>query len=306
MWMDGSRARVMVVRRPSPLQARSEPLPARAVVTPTCSVFGTSSYLLHIWKPQCRIPYMEGLATTVRSWLESSGLSPAAVARRAGVSASTVHRILNDLVDPSIGTLNEIALACTIQVDLTARPLSDPRAAAAARSLFEGGYESSPDPGLTAWRERLHRIAGSDDPVAIAKAAAAASGPLHRSGAVLLHGEVSLARVASAGDASNGHWAISGAAGLYLPPPGATVPAVTILWCEDSRTVMHLLSDTELRQTQRPNRASLAVIAAEPELFTGSFSEGIVRYAAPIQIILDCIAQGGALADNAIEEAMSW
>ena len=122
----------------------------------------------------------------------------------------------------------------------------------------------------------------------------------------MLHGEVTLARVASAGDASKEHWAVSGAAGLYLPPPSAAVPPVTILWCEDVRTVTHLLADTDLRQSQRPDRAVLAVIAAEPQLFSGSFTEGIVRYAAPIQIILDCVAQGGALADNAIEEAMSW
>ena len=217
-----------------------------------------------------------------------------------------MHRILNNLVDPSVGTLHEIALACGIQIDLTARPLSDPRAAAAARALLEGGYEPPSDPSVTAWQERLHRMAASSAPVEIVKVAAVASGPLRRPGAVLLHGEVALARVASAGDASKGHWAISGAAGLYLPPPSAAVPAVTILWCEDVRTVTHLLTDTELRQTQRPDRAVLAVIAAEPELFIGSFTEGIVRYAAPIQIILDCIAQGGALADDAIEEAMSW
>ncbi len=249
---------------------------------------------------------MEALAAMVRGWLESSGLSPAAAARRAGVSASTMHRILNNLVDPSVGTLQEIAFACGVEIDLTARPLSDPRAAAAARALLEGGYEPPSDPGVTAWQERLPRMAASGGPVEIVKVAAMASGPLRRPGAVLLNGEVTLARVASAGDASKGHWAISGAAGLYLPPPSAAAPAVTILWCEDVRTATHLLADTELRQAQRPDRAVLAVIAAEPELFTGSFTEGIVRYAAPVQIILDCIAQGGALADNAIEEAMSW
>jgi len=249
---------------------------------------------------------VETLAAMVHGWLESSGLSPAAAARRAGVSASTMHRILNNLVDPSVGTLQEIALACGVEIDLTARPLSDPRAAAAARALLEGGYEPPSDPGVTAWQERLPRMATSGGPVEIVKVAAVASGPLRRPGAVLLNGEVTLARVASAGDASKGHWAISGAAGLYLPPPSAAAPAVTILWCEDVRTATHLLADTELRQAQRPDRAVLAVIAAEPELFTGSFTEGIVRYAAPVQIILDCIAQGGALADNAIEEAMSW
>jgi hypothetical protein len=149
-------------------------------------------------------------------------------------------------------------------------------------------------------------MATSDDPVDIVKSAAIASGPLHRPGAVLLNGDVTLARVASAGDASKGRWAISGAAGLYLPSPSAAAPPVTILWCEDVKTVTHLLADAELRQSQRPDRAVLAVIAAEPQLFAGSFSEGIVRYAAPIQIILDCIGQGGAVADDAIEEAMSW
>jgi transcriptional regulator with XRE-family HTH domain len=249
---------------------------------------------------------VEDVAPVVRGWLESSGLSPAAAARRAGVSASTVHRILNDLVDPSVGTLHEIALACGVQVDLTARPLSDPRAAAAARALLERGYQPPSGPGVTAWQERLRRMAGSTDPVDLVRSAAVASGPLRRPGAVLLNGEVALVRVASAGDASKGQWAISGAAGLRLPPPSAAVPPVTILWCEDVRTVMHLLADTELRQSHRPGRTVLAVIAAEPELFAGSFTEGIIRYAAPIQIILDCVGQGGALADEAIEEAMSW
>lgn len=140
----------------------------------------------------------------------------------------------------------------------------------------------------------------------IIKAAAAASPPLSRIGAVLLSGDVALARVASAGDASKGRWAVSGAAGLYLPPPGSAAPAVTVLWCEDARTVTHLLAEADLRQTHRPDRAALAVVASEPQLFAGSFAEGIVRYAAPIQIIIDCLSQGGTVAADAMEEAMSW
>jgi hypothetical protein len=50
----------------------------------------------------------------------------------------------------------------------------------------------------------------------------------------------------------------------------------------------------------------LAVIEAEPELFYGAFTKGFIRYAAPIQIIVDCIAQRGAVADDALKEAMSW
>lgn len=249
---------------------------------------------------------METLSAAVSEWVESSGLSAAAVARRAGVSTSTMHRILNDLVDPSIGTLGEIAIACGVQIDLETQPLSDLRAASAARAMLESDYEPPSDPGIAPWRERLPRIAGSEDPVEILKAAAHASMPLYRSGAALFHGDIPLARVASAGDSAKGEWAVSGAAGLYLPLPNAAVPAVTMLWCEDVRAVTHLLSDTELRQTRYPERASLAVIEAEPQLFSGAFGEGIVRYAAPIQIMLDCLAQSGAVADDAFEEVMSW
>jgi transcriptional regulator with XRE-family HTH domain len=252
------------------------------------------------------LAYMESTGVIVGGWLEASGLNAAAAARRAGVSASTLHRVLNGLADPSVGTLREIALACGIEMALAARPLSDPRASAAARAMLEADYEPSADREIAAWQERLVRLAGSGSPVDIVKAAAAASSPLLRPGAVLLSGELPLARIASAGDASRKRWAISGAAGLYLPPPGAVAPVVTILWCEDVRTVIQLLAETELRQTDRPDRASLAVIAGEPELFIGSFTEGIVRYAAPIQIILDCLSQPGAVADDALREAVSW
>jgi hypothetical protein len=37
-----------------------------------------------------------------------------------------------------------------------------------------------------------------------------------------------------------------------------------------------------------------------------SFITGMVRYAAPIQIVLDCISLGGSVADDAINEANSW
>lgn len=249
---------------------------------------------------------MESVAGKVSAWLADARLSAPAVARRAGVSGSTVHRILNDAVDPSVGTLREIALACGIDIDVASRPLSDPRAAAAARTMLEDGYRPPTDPEVAVWRERLIRMAGSRSPVEIIRAAAAASSPLSRMGAVLLSGDVALARVASAGDASKGRWAVSGAAGLYLPPPSSAVPAATVLWCEDVRIVTHLLADADLRQTHRRDRAVLAIVACEPELFAGSFAEGIVRYAAPVQIIIDCLTQSGTVATDAMEEAMSW
>lgn len=249
---------------------------------------------------------MEEAHKTVGGLLEMSGLCASSVASRAGVSRSTLHRILHGQVDPSLGTLQEIAIACGAKLDLVIRPLSDPCAAAAARSVLEEGYEPPAGTGLTAWQERLSRLAGSDEPIEIVKVAAEASSPLYRPGVALFSGAVPLARLASAGDASRGRWAVSGAAGLYLPSPSEAPPRVTILWCEDVRATTHLLADSDLRSTKRVDSATVALVAAEPELFAGSFSHGLIQYAAPIQIVLDCISQGGAVALDAIKEATSW
>lgn len=250
-------------------------------------------------------PYMD-TPVLVRQWLEDAGLSASAVARRAGVSTSTMHRVLNGLVDPSIGTLEEIAIACNTSIDLTTRPMSEPFAAAAARAMLEDGYKPPVSPGVDAWLDRLMHRTDSDDPVAVLEAAARASSPLRRPGAALFTGDVSLGRLASAGDASRGAWAISGPAGLDLPALSTPAPQSTLLWVDDAKAALSLLADSALRPTHRPDRATVAVLAAEPELFEGAFNHGPVRYAAPIQILLDCIAQGGNVADRALAEARSW
>lgn len=239
-------------------------------------------------------------------WMDGANLSGPEAARRAGVSVSTVHRILTGAVDPSVGTLREIALACGIDFDLTGRVVSDPLAAAAARGMLERGYQPLERPGIGQWRERLLRIAGASDPVAIVTAAAQAAAPLRRQGVLLYAGHATIARIASAGDASKARWAVSGAAGLYLPPADSALPPVTVLWCEDMHPMAHLLTDTDLQRIHRPAGAVLAVVAGEPELFANSFTQGIVQYAAPAQIIMDCLSQGGALADEATQEAASW
>jgi transcriptional regulator with XRE-family HTH domain len=249
---------------------------------------------------------MEEPGTLVEKMLASSGLTAAGVARRAGVSGSTLHRILNNQVDPSFGTLREVVIACGLHLSLATTHLSEPLAASAARSMLEEDYVPSDDPEVARWRERLPRLAGGDAPVEIVKIAARASSPLHRPGGALYAGEVPLARLASAGDASRGLWAVSGAAGLYLPSDSDVAPAVTILWCEDVRAVDHLLVGSGLRSVHRADRATVAVVAAEPELFAGSFTHGIIRYVAPIQIVLDCISQAGQVADDAVKEVTSW
>jgi transcriptional regulator with XRE-family HTH domain len=119
-----------------------------------------------------------GVAGGVRGWVELSRFSASVVARRAGVSNSTLHRVMNDQVDPSIGTLREIAVACEVELALNTRPLADAAAAAAARVILEAGYLPSL-PAVDLWIKRLGRQAG-DDPIQIVEAAGRASSPLLR------------------------------------------------------------------------------------------------------------------------------
>ncbi len=249
---------------------------------------------------------MEYISATVRRWITTTGLSPYRVSRRAGVSASTLSRVLSDRVDPTVGTLQEIAIACGLQLHVEARSSSDPIAARAARSMLEGGYPEA-TPEVEQWQRRLTRLSGDDDPVSILTAAASYAAPLRRRGALLFKGDIPLGQTASAGAASDGQWAVSGAAGLYLPSNHAlAAPPTTILWCTEARRASQLLTDSLLESESRPNRATVAVIEAEPELFTGSFSQGFVIYAAPIQIMLDCLSMGGRVADDALMEVRSW
>jgi len=241
----------------------------------------------------------------VREWIADAGINASTVARRAGVSASTLHRILADQVDPSIGTLREIAIGCGVDLTISSKTMSDWRAAATARSMLEEGY-IAPEYDFADWESRLTRLAQGDDPVEIVTAAARASAPLHRDGAAWFTGTMTVGTVASAGDASGGQWALSGAAGLYLPDLGEPTPAITILWCDDTRAVSQLLAASSARTTERVDRTALVVVHGEPELFEGSFTKGLVHYAAPIQIIIDCLSLGGVVAKDAREEALTW
>lgn len=247
---------------------------------------------------------MDALQASVHEWITDTGLSPNQMSRRAGVSQSTMSRVLSGRVDPTTGTLTEIALACGLELDFNARPASSPDAARAARALLETGYPDNGDgdAALSQWKERLPRYAGTSDPVEILTTAARYACPQLRPGGVLFAGEITVGQIASAGDAANGHWAVSGAAGLTMPEPHEMAPAMTILWSQNPRSAAQLLADSNLRRTDRPTRATVAVLAAEPALFTNTFSVGIVKYAAPLQIMLDCLAQGGDTAATALEE----
>lgn len=251
------------------------------------------------------VPYMEAsgsIAEQVDTWLSQSTLSAAQIAARAGVSGSTVHRIRNGLVDPSVGTLRDIAIACGLSIDIASRPLSDALAAEAARSILEEGFTPTSD--VSDWKARLTR--STHTPREILRAASEAANPLARPGAKHFAGKVTTGLLASAGSMSGGDWAVSGTAGLILPVERQeAVDGHNLLWVADADSATKLIR-ASLREVPHPAAAQLTVIAADNWLFQNSFEHESVRYPAPIQIMLDCLAIGDTTSQRAEEIVGEW
>ena len=239
------------------------------------------------------VAYMQQVA----KWVAGSGLRPGDVAQRAGVARSTMLRIANGSVSPTLSTLREIAIACGLDIEVVARPLSDPAAAEAARVMLEDGYTASDAAATDAWVARLERTAGTD-PVEIVRVAGAAASLLARPGAHLFTGRAELLRVASAGDGSRSGWAISGA-----PPLGTS--GTIVLWADDADRVARLLSES-LQPTGDPSDATVVVAPAHPGIYVDSWTEGPVRYVAPVQMLLDALGLAPHLRETALAIARSW
>lgn len=238
------------------------------------------------------------------------GLSAVEYARRAGVNRTTIHRIAVGAVDPSLGTLRELAIAHGYDLRVELRPLSDPLAAAALRHLLDPAFEhltpAEVDPAsadeVERWIERLNRINDVDDAAITAGRAASL---LHRDGAVYLRGDNSGLRLASAGDASNQRWAISGAAAL--PTFGeAPIAAPSVLWvAEDAKAAADLLRDTHLL-VEHAASAHVVVARAHPSVFVDDVERSRVNYVAPIQFLLDAFGFEGALDEAALRLRDTW
>jgi transcriptional regulator with XRE-family HTH domain len=233
----------------------------------------------------------------VEQWVSASGLARSDVAHRAGVARSTMLRIAQGSVSPNLSTLREIAIACGLDIDVVARPLSDPAAAEAARVMLEDGYTASDPAAAAAWVARLERTGGAD-PVEIVRVAGNAASLFARRGAHYFTGRADLLRVASAGDGSRGPWAISGA------PPLDTTGTI-VLWADDPARAARLLSES-LQPTDDPSTASVIVAPAHPGIYVDSWAEGPVRYVAPVQMLLDALGLEPHLRDAALEVARSW
>lgn len=231
------------------------------------------------------------------------GLSASEAARRAGINRSTLHRIATGAVAPSLDTLRELAIVHGLDLQLTLTPLSDLDAAAAARMLFDPAFgDVASSEGAQQWVGRLERL--GDDPLTILQTAGRAASLLHSARVTLMRGDASALRLASAGDASGGAWAVSGAAALGLGSVSAP-QGPSVLWVEDRAAASAALQETH-RTVGAPLNANVIVAEAPPWVFVDAYTIDLVHYVAPIQMILDGIGLEGELENIALRIAKHW
>lgn len=229
------------------------------------------------------------------------GLTVAETARRAGVSRSTLNRLIAGEVDPALDTLRELAIVHGLDVAVDLVPLSDPDAANAARVMLEGVAPNGP--GSEAWRRRLERMT-SGEPLEILATAGHASSLLHRRGAIGLRGAQAGLRLASAGDAARGFWALSAGAMVNLERP-SLLRGPSVLWVQNVNEVSKFLLDTH-KLTRSLAAANVIIAPADDSTRVGAFEIDRFRFVAPTQLLLDCVGLGGDLEAWAMAEAEEW
>ena len=231
-------------------------------------------------------------------------------ARRAGLNRSTIHRFETGTTAPTLASLRELAIVHGWDLDIALRPLSDPDAATAARILLDGAFaDVEPTAAQARWAERL---SATEDPIEITTMAGRASAPQHRPGAVfmrsnapLMHSKAHALRLASAGDATNGRWALSGAAGFAALDMDVPARAPSLLWVDDPERAARTMLDTHTRSASA-DTAHVILVPADDSVLTGAWTAGTVHYAAPMQMLLDGFGIGCGLDHVAHSIAEGW
>lgn len=244
--------------------------------------------------------------------VRESGLTKASLSARSGIARSTLWRIRDGVVDPTVGSLKELALSAGLELELALTPLSDPNAARAARvmldALFAASFElTGPDPAVESWIERLQRWVPSGDPVELCETAGQSSSLLNRRGAIFLRGRVTELKLASAGEFSKKDWFLSGAAVidrigvLRTGTPDIAMPYV--VYAENPLRFERLLDNMD---RTRPDKATLIIVERTDGIGIDSWNDHKIKLVAPIQGLIDAFGIGGPIGDAAEYIARSW
>jgi transcriptional regulator with XRE-family HTH domain len=227
------------------------------------------------------------MQNVVQEAIQESRFTRRELARRAGVSASTITRIEKGDVDPTLGMAHRILAAAGLQLPARSEPLCDVRALHAARTVLDEGTAYPPaDESMV---ETLMRWASPDDiprPRSLAREAGSAAPPLLRPGVIQIYSDWNFLRICSAASATRRGWAVSGApAAARIGAP--ELPGPIVLYVEEPERVSSILS--------RPGSAPVEIVLLPFDGISESGAwndEGIV-WADPIQIILDCYGMPG-------------
>ncbi len=251
---------------------------------------------------------MAKIGEDVQRWIALSGLPTSTVASRADINRSHLYRIINNAVSPTLDTLTDIAIACGQHLTIATSALSDPDAASAARFLVDDAYAAlTPTSPQQEWIDRLVRIVGTDEPLAIVDYAGHAASLLARPGAIFLNGPDDTMRLASAGHATGGSWAISGAPafpGAVAQQIAATHTPHTILYVENPQHAAQLLHEyTPMPSAQG---ATHIIVGGVSGVEVDAYTLDNVTYVAPVQMLLDAFGLGDPLEQLARREGESW
>ncbi|MET3919862.1 helix-turn-helix domain-containing protein [Arthrobacter sp. UYEF20] len=221
------------------------------------------------------------------------------LARRAGVSASTITRIEKGDVDPTLGMASRILAAAGLQIPSRPEPLCNTDALQAARSIIGGVTDEPPaEAGMASTLMRWASPDGRPRPRTLAREAGAAAPPRLRPGAVITTSDWNFLRICSAAAATRKGWAVSGApAAARIGAAGQAGPLV--LYVEEPFRVSSIIT--------RPGPSAVDVILLPFDGSSESSSwndEGVV-WADPIQIILDCYGMDSTAA-SAEELTREW
>ena len=217
----------------------------------------------------------------VRRAIQDSGFSRAELARRAGVSASTITRIERGDMDPTLGMASRILAAADFQFVPRLEPLCDPRILTSARSVLDDKFPLAADAETSATLKRWSTRDGSPKPRSLAREAGEAAPPLCRPGVTTVRTDWTFLRICSAVAATRKRWAVSGApAAARIGADGSRGPIV--LYVEEPERIRTVIGQPAA------SAQYVILIPLDGTSEAGAWNDQGIVWADPIQVILDC------------------
>ncbi len=230
------------------------------------------------------------------------------LAAMAGVASSTVGRIENGEMDPSLGMLDRILCAAGFRLP-DAEQVSDPAAVAAARGILEEDQVLLAYPGASAWLQRwraagfLTPEGGAKDPAILAFRAGMAARLAARPGIRSYARVGSWLDIARPIDATGQRWAATGgaAANRLLSSADAYWP---VFYVDDPTFVAAAAGFGPSPGGGRPV-LSLVPFDGVADIGVEIADDGL-RWVAPIQVVIDCFGGTGRMPEQAEAIAQRW